>query len=73
MEAEHTLDVRGRPCPVPLIMVKKKIAKINKGESLEVIAESLVVKENIERYAMEHKLSVHSKDEHEMYKIHIRK
>jgi TusA-related sulfurtransferase len=73
LKADHSLDVRGRPCPIPLIMLKKKIIKINKGEILEVIAESLVVKENIERYANEKKIDVSVEEENELFKIYIKK
>ncbi len=56
--SDHTLDVRGRPCPVPIIMVKKKLAKIKTGETIEVTVDSLVVKENIERFLYDNHITV---------------
>jgi tRNA 2-thiouridine synthesizing protein A len=34
----HTLNVRGLTCPVPLLRTKKRLATMQPGEVLEVIA-----------------------------------
>jgi tRNA 2-thiouridine synthesizing protein A len=52
-ETKHTLDARGNPCPIPLIMTKKKLNKMTKGEILEITTTDIVAKENIERYAID--------------------
>jgi tRNA 2-thiouridine synthesizing protein A len=52
-ETKHTLDARGNPCPIPLIMTKKKLNKMTKGEILEITTADIVAKENIESYAVD--------------------
>ncbi len=39
-------------------MVKKKLAKIKTGETIEVTVDSLVVKENIERFLYDNHITV---------------
>ena len=39
-------------------MVKKKLTKIKTGETIEVTVDSLVVKENIERYLDDNHITV---------------
>jgi tRNA 2-thiouridine synthesizing protein A len=67
------MDVRGKLCPVPLIMTKKKIAQMKKGEVLEVITESIVSKENIERFGREKYELIGVDEEDEIFKIYIKK
>lgn len=70
---EHYLDTRGNLCPIPLIMTKKKIAKMKKGVVLEIITTDLVAKENIERFGItKHELKRIDK-EGEIFKIFIKK
>ena len=52
-------------------MVKKKLAKINTGETIEIIADSLVVKENIERYLDENKIKVDIQENKGIFKLII--
>jgi len=52
-DTKHYLDARGKPCPIPLIMAKKKITKMKKGEILEIITTDFVAKENLERLGKE--------------------
>ena len=72
-ESKHTLDARGNPCPIPLIMTKKKIAKMKKGEILEIITDDIVAKENIERFGKEKFELVRIDKKGELYKIYIKK
>ena len=37
-EFDHQVDVRGLNCPLPILRAKKAIAKINIGETLEVLS-----------------------------------
>jgi tRNA 2-thiouridine synthesizing protein A len=67
------MNVKGKPCPVPLIMTKKKITKIDKGEVLEVITESIVVKENIERFSKKKYELIHINEKNRIFKIYIKK
>lgn len=43
------LDVRGRSCPEPVIMVKKALE--SKEKSYEVLADNIVAVENVSRFA----------------------
>jgi parallel beta-helix repeat protein len=72
-DTKHYIDARGNPCPIPLIMTKKKIAKITKGEILEIITTDIVAKENIERYAIKNYELVRIDQKGELYKIYIKK
>ena len=72
-ETKNYLDAKGEPCPVPLIMTKKKIANIPKGEILEIVTTDIVVKENIERYAIKNYELVRIDKKGELYKIFIKK
>jgi parallel beta-helix repeat protein len=72
-DKKNYLDARGNPCPIPLIMTKKKIAKITNGETLEIITTDIVAKENIERYAIEKYELVSIDKKGELFKIIIKK
>jgi tRNA 2-thiouridine synthesizing protein A len=37
-EFDHQVDVRGLNCPLPILRAKKALAKINIGETLEVLS-----------------------------------
>ena len=50
-------------------MVKKKLSKIKSGEKVEVTADSLVVKENIERFLDEKKIKVDITEEGGIFKL----
>lgn len=71
-DTKHSLDARGHPCPIPLIMTKKKIAKMNKGEILEIITADIVAKENIERYAIDKYKLVRIDKKGDLFKIYIK-
>ena len=67
------MDVKGKPCPIPLIMAKKKIAKKNKGEVLEIITPDIVVKENIERYSKKKYELIRIDEKDRIFRIYIKK
>ena len=73
MAPDHILDVRGKLCPIPLIMTKKKFAKIKQGEILEIVTEEFVSKENIERFGQKKKGLLGIKKEGSVFKIQIKK
>ena len=73
MDITHSIDAKGKPCPIPLIMLKKKMAKINKGELVEVIADSFVTKENIERFGRERYEFIGIDEDDGVFKIYIKK
>ena len=54
-------------------MVKKKLAKIKTGDTINVTADSLVVKENIKRYLDENSINVKITEKKEIFELIIRK
>jgi len=44
------IDARGLSCPQPVVLVKKAIDKIGKGE-IEVLVDTVTSKENVSRLA----------------------
>jgi selenium metabolism protein YedF len=48
--AETTVDARGKPCPVPLIMTKKAIGESAVGDTLRILIDNEVSKNNVERF-----------------------
>jgi len=68
-----TINAKGKLCPIPLIMLKKKMTKINKGEVVKIIADSFVTKENIERFGRKKYELVGSDDDEGIFKIYIKK
>ena len=73
LKSDHILDVRGRPCPIPLIMTKKKIKKIKKGEIIEIISDEWVSKENLERFGKKKFNLLHIDEDNDIFKVYIRK
>ena len=72
-DTTNYLDARGNLCPIPLIMTKKKIAKMNNNEILEIITTDFVVKENIERFGKENHELIRIDKKDELFKIYIKK
>ena len=72
-DTKHYLDARGKPCPIPLIMTKKKITKMKKGEILEIITTDFVAKENLERLGKEKYELIRIDKEGKIFKIYIKK
>jgi parallel beta-helix repeat protein len=72
-DTKYYLDARGNLCPIPLIMTKKKIAKMNKGEVLEIITKDFVAKENIERFGKKNHELIRIDEEGKIFKIYIKK
>jgi len=49
VQAAAVLDVRGKACPQPNIMIKEKLTKMNPGDILEVIGD-VGAKRSVERF-----------------------
>ena len=50
-----TLDVQGRPCPYPIVLIKKEMEKLPKEAVLKVLCDSPeTVEEVIPRYCEKH-------------------
>lgn len=68
------LDVRNKPCPMPVLLTKKKLEKMGAGEVLEVVGNDRVSKSNILRYATKHGQEIlEEKDEGREFKLLIKR
>ncbi len=45
------IDARGLSCPQPVVLVKKAIDRLGKGEEIEVRVDTVASKENVSRLA----------------------
>jgi tRNA 2-thiouridine synthesizing protein A len=43
----ETLDVLGRACPYPIVLIKKKMEQIPKGKVLKILCDSAVTAEEV--------------------------
>jgi tRNA 2-thiouridine synthesizing protein A len=50
MEPEQKLDVRGKTCPMPVLMTRKKIREIGSGKILQIIGDFQPAKINIQKF-----------------------
>ena len=50
MNADATLDVKGKTCPMPVLLTKKKIKSMESGKILEIIGDFPPAKVNIQNY-----------------------
>ncbi len=50
MEPEEKLDVRGKTCPMPVLMTRKKIREIGSGKILQIIGDFQPAKINIQKF-----------------------
>jgi selenium metabolism protein YedF len=48
--SETTVDARGKPCPLPLIMTKKALSEVALGDTLRILIDNEVSKNNVERF-----------------------
>jgi tRNA 2-thiouridine synthesizing protein A len=44
------LDVKGKMCPLPVALTKKKLAEMQSGQLLEVVGEGELEYDNIQRW-----------------------
>ena len=66
-----TIDTRGLSCPQPVMMVQQAI---DKGDlPLEVLADTVTARENIERYAERKGLTVQVSEQDDEFTMVIRK
>lgn len=45
------MDLRGKPCPIPVIEVKRKLPEIQAGESLLVLVDNDIARQNLQKLA----------------------
>ncbi len=50
MEIVEVLDVRGKTCPMPVLLTRKKIRMLESGVVLEIIGDFLPAKTNIQNF-----------------------
>jgi len=62
------VDARGFSCPIPVVKTKKAI-EANPKESISVLVETAVSKENVSRLAESHGYSVHVDEEAGEYRL----
>lgn len=48
--SETIVDARGKLCPVPLIMTKKALGEIATGDTLRILIDNEISKNNVERF-----------------------
>ena len=47
MNKDVTLDAMGQMCPMPIVMLAKKIKEMKSGQILEVVADDIGAKEDV--------------------------
>ncbi len=50
MKADDVLDVKGKACPMPVLLTRKKIRSIELGKVLEIIGDFQPAKKNIQAF-----------------------
>ncbi len=46
-----TLDLRGKPCPIPVIEVKKRLARAKRGDSVAALVDNDIARQNLQKLA----------------------
>ncbi len=64
------VDVRGFSCPIPVVRTKKAFDE-NPNESVTVLVESMVSKENVSRLAQSRGYSVKVEERPDGYKLQL--
>ncbi len=78
-EPDHSLDVKGESCPMPVVKTKQKIDQLQEGEVLEVVATDKGSMSDIDGWASGTdgvELLEQSKDEEDgetVYRHHVRR
>ncbi|MCW4005218.1 MAG: sulfurtransferase TusA family protein [Candidatus Bathyarchaeota archaeon] len=73
METEK-LEVKGKVCPMPILILKRKLETVESGKVLEVIGDCGPAFENVQRWAKNagHEIVEATKDDNE-FNIKIKK
>ena len=50
MKADATLDVKGKTCPMPVLLTKKKIRTVEPGKIIEIIGDFPPAKANLQNF-----------------------
>ena len=74
MEADVTLDVRNKVCPMPVLLTRRKLEEMESGKVLHIIGNIPASKENIQRFAQGHGHEIlEVTEERTQYEIFIKK
>jgi tRNA 2-thiouridine synthesizing protein A len=52
MKPDETLDVKGKSCPIPVLLAKKKIKTLESGKILEIIGDFPPAKVNLQNFLL---------------------
>jgi TusA-related sulfurtransferase len=66
------IDARGLSCPQPVVLVKKAIDKLGKGE-IEVLLDTVTAKENVSRLARNTGFQVSEEEKGEEFLLKLSK
>ncbi|MFA8450393.1 MAG: sulfurtransferase-like selenium metabolism protein YedF [Bacteroidales bacterium] len=66
-----TIDTRGKLCPQPLIETRKALKSSEKGESLQILSDNEIAKNNIIRFLNDQNIENNCSTESGIYKIII--
>lgn len=47
MQKDATLDAQGQMCPMPIVMLAKKMKELKPGQVLELVADDIGAKEDV--------------------------
>ncbi|NHI94682.1 MAG: sulfurtransferase TusA family protein [Candidatus Lokiarchaeota archaeon] len=50
MNFDENLDVKGKTCPIPVLLTKKKIKTLESGKILKIIGDFEPAKDNIQNF-----------------------
>jgi tRNA 2-thiouridine synthesizing protein A len=50
MSPDESLDVKGKTCPMPVLLTRKKIRTMTPGQTLEIIGDFPPAKTNIQNF-----------------------
>jgi len=74
IEADETLDVRNKVCPMPVLLTRRKLEALEPGKVLRVVGDYPASKDNICRYAEDNSYEIQEVvEEKSQYEIFIRK
>ena len=64
-----TIDVKGQPCPKPLIATKKALKELNNNEALKIVLDSPNAKNNVLKYLGDNGLEAELRQDGEVFEI----
>ena len=50
MKSDVILDVKGKTCPMPVLLTRKKIRTLEPGKVLEIVGDFLPAKKNLQNF-----------------------